>query len=110
MDGLEASLAPGEKAVALVENAFSRVSIERGQQARAYAILIFRGRSFFAKTSKPLGVEFSFGGERAKIALLATLAVGRALDDPGVFHESAEQRIDDVVVHVVVAQQEARAF
>jgi hypothetical protein len=39
---------------------------------------------------------------------LAALAVGRALDDPGVFHESAEQGINEVVVHVVVAQQEAR--
>jgi hypothetical protein len=36
------------------------------------------------------------------------VAVGRALRDPGVFDESAEQGIDQVVVHVVVAQQEAR--
>jgi hypothetical protein len=54
VDGLEARLASGEKAVALVEEAFSRVSIERGEQAHADAKLIFRGGFFFGKTSKPL--------------------------------------------------------
>lgn len=108
---LEAFLSPGKPAIAFRENLFARMALEHGEEADADPEFIFGGRLFFGETRQLLEQgEFPPGGEGVEIALLSAIPVGGAFCNPGLFDKTAEEGIDEVVVHAPVAGHEAGEF
>jgi hypothetical protein len=107
----EVLLSRGEELVAARKNAVARFGFENVEQADADTEGVLRRNLVLWKVGQPAHqFLFSFGSEGVDFAGLPALARGLAFADPGVFDETAEQRIDEIVVHGAVAGDQADLF